>query len=211
MTTNDPTGAYGIQENPDGPITCGTCGRRWAEDITPSGRCPWEYLHGMTLPYAGTEGHSESTASRDRAHSEAGDGTASARQTTILRCLQIRGERGATWNELAAALDLHHGQVTGSLSSLHKDGQISRLTERRGRSSIYVLPEFEDGRKTAPQGRRTAPERDLRPIIQEAIEEYMLDGFDGYCRQRDIPSTAWITEGDLDTLDLADKIIEALG
>ena len=39
----------------------------------------------------------------------------------------------------------------------------------------------------------------------------LLDGFDGYCRQRDIPSTAWITEGDLDTLDLADKIIEALG
>lgn len=211
MNTNDQTGAYGIQEDPSGAMQCGACGRRWAEDITPSGRCPWEYLHGMTLPYAGTDGHSGSTASRDRAHREAGDGTASARQTTILRRLQIRGERGATWNELAAALDLHHGQVTGSLSSLHKDGQISRLTERRGRSSIYVLPEFEDGRKTAPQGRRTAPERDLRPIIQEAIEEYMLDGFDGYCRQRDIPSTTWITEGDLDTLDLADKIIEALG
>lgn len=209
-TNNDTTGAYGIQEDPSGPMECGSCGRRWAEDITPSGRCPWEHLH-TALPYAGTEGYSGSDASRERAAREASDGTASHRQAVILHELRDRGTLGATWNELGAALGLHHGQATGSLSSLHKDGQIARLTEKRGRSSIYVLPEFVEDRETAPQGRRAASERDLRPIIEEAIHDYMMDGFDGYCRRRDIPSTAWITEGDLDALDLADRIIEAIG
>lgn len=42
-------GAYGIvavDSDTPGAITCGTCGRSWAEDITPAGRCPWEYEHG---------------------------------------------------------------------------------------------------------------------------------------------------------------------
>lgn len=42
------TGAYGIEEVPastPGAMTCGTCGRSWADDITPAGRCPWEYDH----------------------------------------------------------------------------------------------------------------------------------------------------------------------
>lgn len=41
-------GAYGIVAiDPTIPnaIVCGSCGRAWAEDITPAGRCPWEDLH----------------------------------------------------------------------------------------------------------------------------------------------------------------------
>lgn len=41
-------GLYGIAAvAPDTPdaLTCGTCGASWAEDITPAGRCPWEYDH----------------------------------------------------------------------------------------------------------------------------------------------------------------------
>lgn len=41
-------GAYGIEEVPHdtpGAIHCTECGRSWAEDITPAGRCPWESDH----------------------------------------------------------------------------------------------------------------------------------------------------------------------
>ena len=43
-----PSGLHGIAEvSPDAPtaIVCGECGRAWLEDITPTGRCPWEYEH----------------------------------------------------------------------------------------------------------------------------------------------------------------------
>lgn len=42
-------GAYGIEsvnplEHPDA-LVCGQCYAAWVEDITPAGRCPWEYDH----------------------------------------------------------------------------------------------------------------------------------------------------------------------
>jgi len=49
MTMKNPgPGAYGIKAvpaNTPGAMTCGHCGLSWAEDITPAGRCPWEYDH----------------------------------------------------------------------------------------------------------------------------------------------------------------------
>lgn len=40
-------GAYGITrtEYREGDIICLECYRSWREDITPAGRCPWEYQH----------------------------------------------------------------------------------------------------------------------------------------------------------------------
>jgi hypothetical protein len=41
-------GSYGIEAiDPltPGALICGSCGRAWAEDITPAGRCPWEIDH----------------------------------------------------------------------------------------------------------------------------------------------------------------------
>lgn len=179
---SSPIGAYGIREVRDGLMECGTCGRRWAEDITPAGRCPWEHLHSEeepALPYAGTEGWSGSDASRDRARTDVSSGSAAERQSHIRAILSRSGEEGATWHEIAAALGIHHGQATGSLSSMHKDGQICRLKERRGRSSIYVLPESVGGRETAAQGWGSkTPETpeprdlgDLRERLQAEIVE----------------------------------------
>lgn len=39
------TGAYGIERVSVGAVTCGECGAAWDDDITPAGRCPWEYDH----------------------------------------------------------------------------------------------------------------------------------------------------------------------
>lgn len=74
------------------------------------------------------------------------------RQGTI-DLLEAAKEDGATWSEVASYLNTHHGVASGRLSLMHKDGQIARLSARRGGSKIYVLPEYINGRKTEPQGR----------------------------------------------------------
>jgi hypothetical protein len=40
-------GMYGIRrtEYRTGDMVCLTCYRSWREDVTPAGRCPWEYQH----------------------------------------------------------------------------------------------------------------------------------------------------------------------
>lgn len=103
-----------------------------------------------SLPFGGTEGWSGSDTSRERAYRDATDGTASARQRAVLDYLSGSEGDGATWAEVADALDLHHGQASASLSSLHLEGRIARLKERRQRSQIYVLPEYVGDREVAP-------------------------------------------------------------
>lgn len=70
---------------------------------------------------------------------------------------------GMTWKDLAHALTLHHGQSSGILSRLHAHGELERLTERRERCAVYVLPEYVNGRETAPVG-RTQPGEESRSL-----------------------------------------------
>lgn len=109
----------------------------------------------MSTPYAGTEGFSGTDTSRERAESKAA--TARHRQNSLLRYLRARRAQGATVAEIketasprgTGALPRefeHHGTASGTLSILHRTGQIARLTETRGRAHVYVLPEFVDGR-----------------------------------------------------------------
>lgn len=88
---------------------------------------------------------------------------AGTRQTQTLHALRLVRARGLTWAELASHLGIHHGAASGVLSSLHKAGVIVRLSERRSRSMVYVLPEFVEGRHT----QRPRPRRD--GFFEEAI------------------------------------------
>ena len=103
-----------------------------------------------SLPYDGTEGFSGSDTSAERARSDATDGTAGRRQRAVLDYLTGVSWYGATWSEVATALSLHHGQASASLSALHQADRIARLSQRRGRSQIYVMPEYVGERATAP-------------------------------------------------------------
>lgn len=100
-------------------------------------------------PYAGTSGWSGSAASRDRAINEDNDGTTKSRQKEAWRYILASKDYGMTWKELADMTGWHHGQASGVLSVLHKEGLIERLTERRGKCSIYVGVNSVAGRKTA--------------------------------------------------------------
>jgi hypothetical protein len=105
----------------------------------------------MSTPYAGTEGFSGTDTSRDRAESKAA--TAKRRQNQMLAYLARRGRDGATVVDVkrdagpdAAPEFAHHGTASGTLSILHRSGQIARLTETRDKAHVYVLPEHIDGR-----------------------------------------------------------------
>lgn len=135
----------------------------------------FQAIQEPSTPYAGTSGWSGSDTSRERAERDDSDGTTADRQQRVLAILARLGAEGTTWKELAAATDWHHGQASGALSVLHKVGKVARLTERRNRCQVYVLPEHVNGRDTAPHGRR-APQRvkpsenpEVQRIIGEAI------------------------------------------
>lgn len=99
----------------------------------------------MRLPYNGTEGYVDNPASKERAVTEALDGTVGNRQRMILNLLIQYGEVGATWGEVQLKLPhLHHGQISATLSVLHKACDVFQLKERRGKSHPYVHYLFRD-------------------------------------------------------------------
>lgn len=89
------------------------------------------------LTYNGTTGAVNQPASQQRATKEAKSGEATERAKRILQHLQHK-TAGMTWQELAPVLNLHHGQMSGALSNLHKSGHVFMLREQRNRCHPYV-------------------------------------------------------------------------
>lgn len=106
-----------------------------------------------SLPYAGSSGWSGSDTSKARADHDDRTGRTGDRQAAVIRLLAVAAEYGMTWKECGQALGLHHGQASGALSALHKEGRIVRLGNSRQRCAVYVLPEFVEGRVTKPYKR----------------------------------------------------------
>ena len=77
------------------------------------------------------------------------DGTTKGRQNVTLRIINASKTYGMTWKELADETGWHHGQASGVLSVLHKEGLIERLSERRGKCAIYIGLNSVNGRKTS--------------------------------------------------------------
>jgi hypothetical protein len=67
-------------------------------------------------------------------------------QPRVRRLVELRGAWGVTWKEVAETLGTHHGAASGALSNLHAKGWVVRLREKRDRCSVYVTPEYVDGR-----------------------------------------------------------------
>jgi DNA-binding MarR family transcriptional regulator len=87
-------------------------------------------------PYAGTMGWD-------------GSGATNLNQSLTLNHVRAQGERGLTWFELAEIMNWHHGTASGQLSVLDKVGLLRRLKEKRGRSSVYVVAQYVNGRELA--------------------------------------------------------------
>lgn len=96
------------------------------------------------VPYNGTAGHAGTDTSKQRALYNLRTGKEYNNQQKALAYLKIQGTEGATWKELANAMEWHHGTASGVLSVLHKSGAIIRLVKARNRSKIYVHQDYKE-------------------------------------------------------------------
>lgn len=123
----------------------------------------------MTLPYpepdgTRTAGWSGSDASHERALDEVSSGVLGKRLFQVLEFTEFCGKRGVTVADVRE-LGLHHGQASSALTTLHQQGRIARLADRRNRCHIYVAPEYVAGRETQE------PRRNRPQVIPEGVTE----------------------------------------
>jgi hypothetical protein len=102
------------------------------------------------LPYGGTSGWSGSSTSYERAISNDESGVTSKNQMLFMSDLLFCGEQGMTSKEWGLIHNLEHQTYSSIPSVLHEGGFVERLSNRRGRHEIYVLPEYVNGRETKP-------------------------------------------------------------
>ena len=133
----------------------------------------------LFTPYRGTGGYVERPASIERAVREAKDGTLSKRQQDLLKELASAGMEGATWQQLGLRLNMHHGQVSGALSNLHKAGEVFMLRKKFYKSHPYVAKQYRhaytdeqvfDERVQTQAGKRRALLDELEQTCLMAIE-----------------------------------------
>jgi predicted transcriptional regulator len=93
--------------------------------------------------YAGTSGYVNQPASLARATTEAASGVSTERAQRILNQLTDQ-PAGMTWKQLSMRLNLHHGQISGALSNLHKSGHVFMLRQQRNKCHPYVHSIYRD-------------------------------------------------------------------
>lgn len=131
------------------------------------------------FPYNGSAGHVARDASIDRAVRERDTGVVSERAFLVLAELNRRGSRGGTWQELGEALGLHHGQISGCLSVLHKAGRVFTTRAQRNRCHVYVHSEFRSG--FDPDQRIDEPAVTRASARKQALED-VLSAAEMVCR-----------------------------
>jgi hypothetical protein len=127
------------------------------------------------LPYAGSSGWSGSSTSKTRADDADRSGETRDRQAYVLRLLARKRDLGATWKDIAEETGWHHGNASGALSVLHKTAKIARLTEKRNRCKVYVLPEYVYGRDTERHGGRLRGTAGNAPEVVRMMTERQAD------------------------------------
>lgn len=131
------------------------------------------------LPYAGTSGFRGSDTSEARALRDDRSGKTKYRQESTLRALAQAEHHGLTYQELGSMMGWHHGQSSGALSVLHKTGHIARLSEKRNRCKVYVLPSYIYGRHAEPHSgnmTRTAGNKREAGMLTERQADILIDG-----------------------------------
>lgn len=119
----------------------------------------------------------EREASVQRAQTLKRSGKYEARRRRVCELLAERNVQGMTWRELGAAMNLHHGQISGLLSSMHAAGDIFALRMMRDKCHPYVLSEFrvfykDDDRIDEPATTRASRDRRIVETAREFAAEF---------------------------------------
>ena len=152
-----------------------------------------EQMEFPILPYNGTGGFAKgSPTSQERAMREASSGALSRRQQAVLAYLEGCGQIGATWQEAGEQLGLHHGQISGALSNLHRAGLVFQVLTKRNKCLPYVHSRFREHfspfeRRDTVLTRRTPTKNEVGPMVIAALgaiaDVYGID----YDSLREIP------------------------
>lgn len=124
------------------------------------------------LLYNGRSGAvNASDTSRERADQEDKDGSTQERINLVLEQLKLRRD-GMTWAELGAVLKLHHGQISGCLSMMHKAGLVFALRTKRNRCHPYVHAAYRE--IYGPLERIDAPVKTKATQEKEALQTLLV-------------------------------------
>jgi hypothetical protein len=118
-----------------------------------------------------TSGWSGTDTSHERALRDDASGKTMHRQQEVLRLLDHAQRDGVTVLDIRTQTTMHHGSASAALSNLHQAGKIARLTERRDRCSIYVLPQWVQGRETSPFRVRPVKPKPVPPKPRVAMTD----------------------------------------
>ena len=128
--------------------------------------------------YEGTSGSVARQTSIDREAYERDAGETKARAIRVMVILNDYGAEGRTWKELQAEyqarhrVQLHHGQISGLLSNLHKDGQVfTSPVVKRANCLAYIDCRFKDSFQ--PENRFDSPVQTKAGIRRAALEELL--------------------------------------
>jgi hypothetical protein len=89
---------------------------------------------------------------RPRPDTPAVELTPPTRRASALATLELAGDDGITWRDLATRFSWHHGVASSVLSVLHKEGKVRRLAKKRDGCGIYVHPDHVHGRAISHYG-----------------------------------------------------------
>ena len=87
-------------------------------------------------------------------------GVKSVRQRLVLILARNAEAKGITVAEVRDPA-LHHGKISSVLSTLHRQGKLARLAEKRHGCRVYCLPEHVGDREVEPYGVRHRGDRDV--------------------------------------------------
>lgn len=131
---------------------------------------------GVTYEYPDLAPSVDVPASRERAAELDRSGRWISWRKDILNILEPRGTRGATWQELGEILNLHHGQVSGRLSTMHAAGYIFALEATRNGSHPYVSATYRD--MVDPRMRRDYPAKTKATRLRDTLDAVRLIAHD---------------------------------
>ena len=101
------------------------------------------------------------------------------RQRLVLISTGQRREKGYTVKEFRDKEKFHHGTASSLFTTLHMRGLLVALQEVRNGATVYVLPEYVNGRETRPYRRQNQPLS--VDEIADVLQAHHLAGWENEC------------------------------
>lgn len=162
----------------------------------------------MTAHEATFDGYTPRRAegsSKDAGEHLRSSGATSDLKRAIWNTVDRKGSAGMTVKEFTHLSGEHHGQVSGAFSTMHQRGDLARLTERRARYEVYVVPQYLNGRQTREHASIIRARKDAELADRITAAETVMDQYP------QMGLTPWGREVERHVLALIETAKERLG